>query len=201
MDKKPLIGVSISVVILLVMCSLSTVVGYQSVQTSQQNLIKGRINQRELSLQTIVDIANNKEIQRIILKSQMSRGIFPKAENPVVTKTKLKQMYFIGLLLSRYVSPFRKQSMVHYQNQVIESEIQQEISTTIDNNPTLKEEITQLQNLKCDCQNDYVTRWNFPILCAILLTIIAIIECSPALGFLFRGYLLLLWGITGTIGC
>jgi len=77
MDKKPLIGVSILAVVFLVLGSLSHVVGYQSIQTSQQNLIKEKINQRELLFQTIVDIANNKEIQRIILKSQMSRGIFP----------------------------------------------------------------------------------------------------------------------------
>ena len=80
MDKKPLIVVSICAVVLLVLGSLSNVVGYQSVQSSQQNIIKERINQRELLFQTIVDIANNKEIQRIILKSQMSRGIFPTSE-------------------------------------------------------------------------------------------------------------------------
>ncbi len=91
MDKKPLIGVSICAVVLLILGSLSNVVGYQSVQTSQQNIIKERINQRELLFQTIVDIANNKEIQRIILKSQMSRGIFPTSEIPVLTKNQLKQ--------------------------------------------------------------------------------------------------------------
>ncbi len=64
MDKKPLIGVSICAVVLLVLGSLSNVVGYQSVQTSQQNVIKERINQRELLFQTIVDIANNNEIQQ-----------------------------------------------------------------------------------------------------------------------------------------
>jgi hypothetical protein len=45
MDKKPLIGVSILAVVLLVLGSLSNVVGYQTVQTSQQNLIKERIRQ------------------------------------------------------------------------------------------------------------------------------------------------------------
>jgi hypothetical protein len=34
MDKKPLIGVSILVVVLLVLCSLSNVVGYQSVKST-----------------------------------------------------------------------------------------------------------------------------------------------------------------------
>ena len=109
MDKKPLIGVSILAVVLLVLGSLSNVVGYQSVQTSQQNVIKERINQRELLFQTIVDIANNKEIQRIILKSQMSRGIFPTSELPVITKNQIRQIYFIGLILSKCISKTRMQ--------------------------------------------------------------------------------------------
>ena len=68
--KWLVIGISTVSVIFLILTSLSNVVGYQTAQTSQQNLIKERINQRELLFQTIVDIANNKEIQRIILKSQ-----------------------------------------------------------------------------------------------------------------------------------
>ena len=86
MDKKPLIGVNILAVVLLVLGSLSNVVGYQTVQTSQQNIIKERINQRDLLFQTICDISNNKEIQRIIVKSQMSRGIFPTSQMPVLKK-------------------------------------------------------------------------------------------------------------------
>src|SRR4030043_1810240 len=104
MDKKPLIVISICAVVFLVLGSLSTVVGYQSVQTSQQNLIKERIKQKELLFQTIVNIANNKEIQRVILKSQMSRGEFPTSNIPVLTKNQLKQMFFIGLLLSKIIS-------------------------------------------------------------------------------------------------
>ena len=80
-------------------------------------------------------------------------------------------------------------------------EMQKEISAVIEKNAILKEEITQLQNSECDCENDNVTRWNFPIFCPILLIIIAIIQGSPALGFLFRGCLLILWGIAGTLGC
>jgi len=141
MDKKPLIGISICAVVLLILCSLGNVVGYQSVQNSQQNLIKERINQRELLFQTIVDIANNKEIQRIILKSQMSGGIFPTAEIPVITKNQLKMMYFLGLILSKVISKSRMQSIVQ-QNKLINTEILKEISTVIEKNPTLEEVIS-----------------------------------------------------------
>ena len=201
MDKKPpLIGVSICAVVLLVLGSLSNVVGYQSVQTSQQYVIKERINQRELLFQTIVDIANNKEIQRIILKTQMSRGIFPTSEFPVMTKNQLKMMYFLGLILSKVISKSRIQSMIgkyQFNNQ----EMQEKINDVVEKDAIINSEITLLKNSECDCENDNVIRWNFPILCTILLIIIAIIQSSPALGFLFRGCLLFLWGIAGTLGC
>jgi len=146
------VGVSLCAVVLLVLGSLSTVVGYQSVQTSQQNLINERINQRELLFQTIVDIANNKEIQRIILKSQMSRGIFPPSEFPVVTKNQIRQMYFIGLILSKVISKSRIQSIFE-KYQLSNQEMQKEISSVVEKDATFNEEIIQLSALKCDCQD------------------------------------------------
>jgi len=164
-DKKPLIGVSICAVVLLVLGSLSNVVGYQTVQSSNQSVIKERINQRELLFQTIVDIANNKEIQRIILKSQMSRGIFPTSEFPVVTKNQLKMMYFLGLILSKVISKSKIHSMV--QNYQLQNPITQEgIQGVIDKDVTLRNEITQLQNSECDCENEKTTGlWKFPAIC------------------------------------
>jgi heme exporter protein D len=109
------IGISTVSVIILILTSLSNVVGYQSVQTSQQNRIKERINQRELLFQAICDIANNKEIQRIILKSQMMTGNYldSNAKLPTpVTKQQLRQMYFIGLILSKIINKSRMQSIV-----------------------------------------------------------------------------------------
>jgi len=196
------IGISILAVILLTLTSLSNVVGYQSVQTSQQNLIKERINQRELLFQTIVDIANNKEIQRIILKSQMSRGIFPTAEFPVVTKQQLKQMYFLGLILSKVISKSRIQSVVgryQFNNQVM----QNEISAVIEKNPALKGETTQLLNSKCDCTFDSYLKWSFPLICGILL-ILFVVFVLPY--FLFNGpfsfYLsFFIVGIAQSLGC
>jgi hypothetical protein len=164
MDKKPLIGVSILAVVLLVLASLSNVVGYNTVQSSHQQTIKEAVSQRELLFQTILDIANNKEIQRIILKSQMSRGIFPPSEIPVLTKNQLKQMYFIGLILSKVISKSRIQSVIgkyQFNNQ----EIQKEISTVIEMNPILNTEIIQLQYFECDCENKESSDWEFPIIC------------------------------------
>ncbi len=170
MDKKPLIGVSILAVVLLVLGSLSNVVGYQSVQTSQQNLIKERINQRELLFQTIVDIVNNKEIQRIILKSQMSRGIFPTSESPVLTKNQIRQLYFLGLILSKVISKSRIQSIIgkyEFNNQ----EMQKEISAVIERNAIINSELTQLKDSECNCENEKDINWTFPVLCTILFFI------------------------------
>jgi len=160
------VGISTVSVILLILTSLTNVVGYQTVQSSNQSSIKERINQRELLFQTIVDIANNKEIQRIILKSQLSRGVFPASEIPVVTKNQLKQMYFLGMILSKVVSKSRIQSMIGVY-QFNNEEIQKEIGAVIEKNTMLNVEITQLQTSDCDCENSYTAAWGFPIICNI----------------------------------
>jgi hypothetical protein len=168
MQRKWLaIGISITAVVLLVLGSLSNVVGFQTVQSSNQQTIKERINQRELLFQTIVDIANNKDIQRIILKSQMSRGIFPTSEIPVVTKNQIKMMYFIGLILSKVISKSRIQSMIG-KYQFNNPEIQKEISDVIEKDTTLNSETTQLKNSKCDCEHYSKINWTFPIICQFL---------------------------------
>ncbi len=173
--EKPLIGVSILAVVLLVLGSLSNVVGYQTVQSSNQSVIKERINQRELLFQTIVDIANNKEIQRIILKSQMSRGIFPTSEIPRLTKTHIRQMYFLGMILSKIISKSRIQSVIG-KYQFSNQDIRNEISSIIEKDTTINSEITQLKNSECDCGNEKKINWTFPVLCTILFFI-----CLPQL--------------------
>jgi hypothetical protein len=157
------------------------VVGYQTVQTTQQNLIKEKINQRELLFQTIVDITNNKEIQRIILKSQMSRGIFPVSDIPVITKNQLKHMYLVGLILSKFLSKSRMQLMAQ-QYQFNSPEMQKEISAVIEKDATLDGEIKQLSNSQCDCENENTIQWSFPVICTILLPLfILTILCVFAL--------------------
>ena len=155
-NKKPLIGISICAVVLLVLASLSNVVGYQTIQISQQTLIKERINQKELLFQTICDIANNKEIQRIILKSQMGRGIFTEPDIPMITKNQLKQMYFIGMILSKFISKSKIHTIVE-QYQFSNREMQKEIFAVIEKDALLKREITQLSSSPCDCENENTT--------------------------------------------
>jgi len=181
------LGVSICAVVLLVLGSLSNVVGYQTVQSSNKQTINEAINQKELVFQTIVDIANNKEIQRIILKSQMSRGIFPASEIPIVTKNQLKNMYLIGLILSKVISRSRMQSMVQ-QNQLINPEIQKEISAVIEKDAIFNADVTQLQNSECDCENEKTAEWRFPVICILLSPlwiVAAILAITSNYGFYF----------------
>jgi hypothetical protein len=165
--KSLAVGISITAVIFLVLTSFSNVVGYQTVQTSQQNLIKERITQRELLFQTIVDIANNKELQRVILKSQMSRGIFPVSEFPTLTKNQLRQMYLVGLMLSKTIGKSRAHSLVQ-KSQVITPEIRKDINAVLEKDATLRDEINQLKNSDCDCENTSTTYWRFPVICSFL---------------------------------
>jgi len=178
MDKRPLIGISICAVVLLILGSLTNVVGYQTVQSSNQKVISDEIDQRELLFQTIVDIANNKEIQAVILKSQIGReGFFNPdlkfvvIDTPVLTKNQLKQMYIVGLMLSKIISKSKINSMVE-QYQVNNQWVQKEITAIIEKDTTIKGELTHLSNSKCDCEDSSgVTVWHFPVICTILLVL------------------------------
>ena len=111
----------------------------------------------------------------------MSKGIFPTSEIPVVTKNQLKMMYFLGLILSKVVSKSRIQSII-VQNQFNNQGIQKDITTVIEKDKILNTEITLLKNSDCDCENEEISRWSFPVLCILLLPIFAI-----SVGFLIKG--------------
>ena len=159
--------------VLLVLGSLSNAVGFQAVQSSNQNTINNKVNQKELLFQTIIDITNNKEIHRIIFKSQMMNGKFLNSDvklSTPITKQQLRQMFLIGLILSKVISKSRMQSMVQ-QYQVVNPEIQQEISTVIEKDASINREASQLKTSECDCENEQAAFWHFPILCTFLLYI------------------------------
>jgi hypothetical protein len=168
-------GVSICAVILLVLGLLNNVVGVQTVQSSNQQVIRKEGIQKELVFQTIRDMANNKDIQRIILKSQISKDgfvhldvKFPVRIMPVLTKNQLKQMFVIGWMLSKLFGRSRMFSVIA-QHQVMNQKIQQEISVVIENNATLAAETAQLSSLKCDCEIKELKIWHFPVICIVLL--------------------------------
>jgi hypothetical protein len=173
MKQYPLVAVCIIAVAILILASLSNVVGFQTVQSSNQKIINEEVNQKELLFQTIVDIANNKEIQRVILKSQMNSRVFFNPDvrfsifnTPVLTKNQLKHMYVVGLMLSKIISKSKIHSMVE-QYQLNNQGVQEEISAIIDKDTTFNREINQLSNSECDCENENTTQWSFPVICFI----------------------------------
>jgi hypothetical protein len=181
MNKYPLIGGSICAVVLLVLASLTNVVGYQTVQSSNQKNVTNELNEKGLLFQTIVDMANNKEIQKVILGSQITgkrffdTGMrFSTFTPPVLTEMFLKHMYTIGVILSKAISKSKIYSLLQ-KYPVCNQGVQKGINTVIERDVALKGEITQLSNLKCDCENENTTRlWNFPILCFLLLPFLII---------------------------
>jgi len=178
MKKNPLIGVGIIAGVLLVLGSLSNVVGYQTVQSSNQKVIKDEVDQKELLFQTILDIANNYEIQRVILDSEIRRGGFFNPDTRfsvftphVLNKAELNVAYHIGLILSRILVSSRIHSMLE-QYQVSNQALQKEITAVIEKDASLNRDLTQLSNSKCDCEDiSGVTTWQFPVICTILLII------------------------------
>ena len=175
MNKYPLIGGSICAVVLIVLASLTNVVGYQTIQSSNQKMITSEIDQKELLFQTIVDMSNNKEIQRVILGSELTEKQFYNHNMrfsaftfPVITDKFIKQIYTMGVLLFRTLSKSKIQSLINH-HQVMNQEMQNELSVVIQKNPSLKGEFTQLSNLKCDCEQEKSFLWPFPVYCTILL--------------------------------
>jgi hypothetical protein len=181
MNKYPIIGGSISAVVLLVLASLTNVVGFQTVQSSDQKIILGGVNQKELLFQTILDMANNKEIQKVILASEITgKGFFTldmrfSVFTPsVLTEKFLKRMYAMDVLLSKTISKTKIHSMIE-RYQVSNLEVQKEINAVIEKDAPLKSEMVQLSNMKCDCENENTTVWHFPIICMLLYPLFVII--------------------------
>jgi hypothetical protein len=195
LDKRSLTALSICTVVLFVLGSLSTVVGYQTVQTSQQNQFKERINQKGLLLQTVIDLANNKEIQRIILTYQLNKGGFfnrdvgfPSKYTPTLTMNQLKEMYIVSVLLLKFLSKSTIHSMVE-QNQKHYQDMQEALTGVVGKNATLHNEILVLSGLNCDCGDERSSNWTFPVICTIVYVLYAIVIIIHAIIF-FLGLIL-----------
>ncbi|PNX53551.1 MAG: hypothetical protein BV458_04035 [Thermoplasmata archaeon M9B2D] len=181
MKKSPLFGTVILAVILLILGSLINVIGYQTIQSSKQEVMDNMVDQKDLLFQTIVDITNNKDIQRIILKSKIcgkelfNSGVkFSIFNTPVLTKNHLKHMYAVGVMLSKFISKSKMHSMVE-QYKLTNQDLQKEIIAVVENDATLKGKITQLSNSGCNCESDIIENWFFPVICTVLFPLFVLI--------------------------
>jgi hypothetical protein len=185
--KRIIIEAIFSVFILVCTPVLATLLQEEHL-IPNSNIGKGtKVDQKELLFQVILDIANNREIQKIIMNYEMRRGgFFNSGVRFLVitphffTKLELNAVYHIGLIFSRTVGASRMHSMPE-RYQVSSQGIQDEITAVIEKDATLKAEITQLSNSKCDCENNTgVKPWNFPILCSFLYVLFKILENMPS---------------------
>ncbi len=182
-------GFSLLAVGLLVLGSQTNVVGYQTVQALQQKALRESINQKDLLFQTICDLANNKDIQRIILTSQTNAGRrftpimkFPIITPPTLTKNQLNSMYLVGVILSKSISTSKMHSIVK-QHGVIDQEMQSEITAIIEKDARLNGENTQLSSQSCNCGIVINFTWHFPIICSILAVLIIICAAIWAISY------------------
>jgi hypothetical protein len=142
------IGVSLCAVVLLVLGSLSNVVGYRTVQSSQQQTIKEAVNQRKMIFSYILDKVQTM-ISRDILKSQLLRPWFlhSHANLPASsTKQQLKQISIARVILSKFINRPRIQTIVQ-QNQLMNLKGHHEIASMIKKDSTLYQKLSQLSLL------------------------------------------------------
>jgi len=200
MNKYPLIGGSICAVVLLVLASLTNVVGYQTVQASNQKMINTEINEKELLFQTIVNMANNKEIQKVIYGSEITeKGFinhgmrFPIYTSSVLIKRQLNFMLFFGRFLSKTMGMLKSFSHMR-ERQIVTPKIQQRIKNIIEKDTKLNKEITQLSDLSCHCygENDYP---GMHVICAFIFLLMFSGAIVPNLAII----MILVAGILATL--
>ena len=210
MNKYPLIGGSICAVVLLVLASLTNVVGYQTVQASNQKIITTELSEKDLLFQTLVDMVNNKDIQRVILGSELTSRRpfdsdikFSTFKFPLITEKLLNRIYTIGSILFKTYSKWKMHSILQ-QYQVSNQEVQKEINAVIEKDVKLSGELKQLSNFKCDCEgNNMSPSWTFFFLCHILVPITFIVAWIWVIShhILFNHLLDILGNITSALNC
>lgn len=174
MNKYSIIGGSILAVVLLVFGSMNSIVGYQTNQLTNQKIINSEVNPKELLFQMILDLTNNREIQKSILESETTGkrffdpgarfSVFPSF---IFTEMFLKQAYSMGVILTKTNSKSRLHSILkHYQ--MNNQGVQKKITSIIEKDAALKGKMTQLSCLSCDCGDQSTISWSFPIICTFL---------------------------------
>jgi len=191
MQRSPLIAASIAVACVIVLASLTNVVGVQTVETTNHAAVKDEVDTKELLFQTIIDIANDKEIQNIIQKYDERtsvRGLLQgnllgmnlrmhgrelSSPSPVLTKAFLEFAYIMGARLVRlHDASWMRLTMERYRTS--NQRLQQEITAGIENNSVLANELSELLEVPCDCEKGNALVWH-PILCLLFFPIAFVI--------------------------
>jgi hypothetical protein len=213
MQKNLIIGISIVAACVVVCASYSSVVGVQLVKASNDRVINDALDQKELLFQTIVDMANSKEVQKVILSVELmeKRSFAPCMRFsaftfPMITEKFLKRVYTMAVLLSRTFSKSRIQAKLErYQGN--DQAVQKKLAAVVEKDTVMKAEVAQLSSLSCDCENANATVWHFPIICTILTLLIQfLLDLGGLFGYVifwivFVPIILFLSGLSDFLHC
>ena len=162
---------AVGIILLFIGVAVAPTIHFNTANASTNNQEEERITQKDLLFQTIIDVANNRDIQKIVYTSEIqSNGFFTPQ---VLTKNYLNTAYRIGLILTKILGVHRIHSLIQ-RYQISNSELQKDISDVIEMNLTLKSEMMQLSSFSCGCDSENTTSWTFPVLCTLLFPLLII---------------------------
>jgi hypothetical protein len=201
MNKYSIIGGSLCVIVLLILGSMNNLIGYQTVQAINQKTINYEVNKKELLFQTIFDMANNKEIQKVILGSVLIDKIsfepkkmrFLMFTSSIVIKRQLNIMLILGAFLLKMMGTPKLPSFVR-QIQPLVQKIQQRIIYIIGTDVKLNDEIIHLSDLNCHCDGENVGL-GLRIICGFLFLIMFAGAIFPNLAMIIIVVVLILASI------
>ena len=171
MKKNSVIGVSFAVVGLFVLASFTSVVGVQIVESSNQEVKNDEIDQKELLLEAIVEIANNPEVKELL--EQVDYELFDSDYNyrsalfkllifkprvllfmfftrPKMNTNYLNKAYNNGVEIANVLGEEEALEMIE-SIEITNPQIFNDMTEIISNNPELNNRIEQLMALQCDC--------------------------------------------------
>ena len=188
--KQIVLGAALSVFILVSTPVLANTIKTEIRSPLNNTSTEDAIKPKELLFQTIVDIAENKDIQNLFGNSEfeieLNKGestlllmkLFMKNPkllfsilfvHPVLSKDYLNYAYGMGLEISDTLDELDIEltvDSIHVKN----PRMQEEIFNIIEGNNELNKKMEEISYLTCGCDNDNTefTNWDFPIICDIL---------------------------------
>jgi len=178
MQKSLKMSISLVTLCVVIGASYSGIVGVQSMKASNDRVINDTLDQKELLFQTIVDMAHNRDVQQIILGSELTRKQFIDPDmnffiinRPILTEKFLKRVYTLGSVLLKTLNILRINTTLekyHADDQAM----RKKLAAVVEKDTVLKAEVAQLSNLSCRCENRNAIFWKFPVICVIIVLLV-----------------------------
>ena len=181
MNKKILIG-SIIAVALLTLVSFTSVVGYQSVKNTQEEIITSEYDFeycKDYLFETFVEISNNEDVKDLINSNNQNllptnsnhRLLMPFRRNTnKLSVEHLDFLYNIGLKMIDRLGEEKVLELIK-SVKIANPEVYEELDAILMSNEELSERIFTLNEMNAKSE-EFV--WGFPIICGILLIIFVI---------------------------